>query len=120
MFHRRYRLRGATDLERLRRRGRRWQHPLTILLVRSNDLKQTRVAVSASRRVGRAVERNRAKRLLRAALRSRLALLEPGWDCLFLARQPLAAATLADTEAAVDMLLRRARILARSGEASSA
>ena len=55
--------------------------------------------------------RNRAKRLLREAARAEAPSLPPGWDLVFIARQPLAKATLAETRAAVAGLLRRARVL---------
>ena len=71
----------------------------------------TRFAFSASRRVGHAVSRNRAKRLLRAAVHSNLTEIEPGWDCLLIARERTAKASYVDVESAVTQLLRRAQLL---------
>jgi len=61
------------------------------------------------------VKRNRAKRLLREAARARYAHLEPGWDLIFIARAPLAQADLAQTQTAVDNLLKRANVLKTDG-----
>lgn len=66
----------------------------------------------AGRAVGPAVDRNRAKRLLREAARGVAAQIAPEWDLLLIARRPLAEARLADTQAALGQLLRRARVLA--------
>ena len=66
----------------------------------------------AGRAVGTAVDRNRAKRLLREAARAAAPSVAPGWDLLLVARRPLAAAKLADAQAALSQLLRRARVLA--------
>ncbi|MCA9998632.1 MAG: ribonuclease P protein component, partial [Anaerolineales bacterium] len=83
-----HRLRRAGEIRQLREQGRAWRHPLAILLVlaRHNDPLEdeyvtTRFAVSASRQVGNAVARNRAKRLLREAIRHHLHEIETGWNC---------------------------------------
>jgi ribonuclease P protein component len=72
----------------------------------------SRFAFSASRQVGHAVLRNRAKRLLRASVYSKLAEVEPGWDCLLIARERTPHASYAEVEAAVAQLLSRAGLLA--------
>ncbi len=66
----------------------------------------------AGRAVGPAVDRNRAKRLLREAARAVAVQIAPEWDLLLIARRPLATARLADTQAALGQLLRRAHVLA--------
>jgi ribonuclease P protein component len=69
------------------------------------------VGFAAGKRVGTAVARNRAKRLLREALRQQLAHLAPGWDLLFIARAPLATVKLPQAQVAVEQVLERARLL---------
>lgn len=127
MLPRRYRLQRRPDVQRVRRHGQRRRHPLAILLVlpaekKMNDLDEvtdldqrtdSRFAFSASRRVGHAVSRNRAKRLLRAAVQTRLVDIEPGWDCLFIAREGTPHASFNEVETAVTQLLSRAGILAQ-------
>jgi ribonuclease P protein component len=71
----------------------------------------TRFAFTASRRVGKAVARNRGKRLLREAVSKQLGQIEPGWDCLFIAREDTPTADFAAVETAVNRLLDRARLL---------
>ncbi len=75
-----------------------------------NEQGKPRLAVSAGRSLGRAVERNRAKRLLREAIRPNLPMILPGWDCLFLARRPVLTAPFSDTRSAVTTLLHRAHL----------
>ena len=70
------RLQRRDDFLRVAGRGRKWVTPGLILQVASMDLaiagsdeKGVRVGFTASRRVGNAVERNRVRRRLRAAVR---------------------------------------------------
>ena len=71
----------------------------------------TRVGFVAGKSVGSAVSRNRAKRLLREALRACAPALAPGWDVVLIARRPLAASKLTEARAALEPLLRRAKVL---------
>jgi len=52
----------------------------------------TRLGVTASRRLGKAVTRNRARRLLREAARLSYPHIHPGWDLLLIARPALVGA----------------------------
>jgi ribonuclease P protein component len=124
MLPARFRLRRRSDVLRVRQTGRPYRHPLLILLVcnsaaggerstvnKSEHLLPSRFAFLASRRVGNAVTRNRARRVLREAVRKKLAVVAPGWDCVVIAREPTATAAFADIESALVELFRRARIL---------
>ena len=75
-----------------------------------NDQGKLRLAVSAGRSLGGAVERNRAKRILREAIRPDIPYILPGWDCLLLARKPMLAASFNDIVSAVILLLNKAHI----------
>ncbi|MGH2536898.1 MAG: ribonuclease P protein component [Candidatus Promineifilaceae bacterium] len=114
-MQRRLRLRHRADLERLRQQGKRYLHPLAQLVATPNGQLENRFAFLASKRVGKATQRNRAKRLLREAVRSQQAQLAPGWDCLLIARPETASATLPEVSAAVRGLLLQADLL-RSNE----
>ena len=111
MLPKRNRLRRNTDIRRVHREGRRWHHPLLILFVRANNQDASRFAVSVSRRIGKAVVRNRCRRRIREVIRRRLAEIEPSWDCLLVARSGLPTASFDEIEAAIDQLLQRAGIL---------
>ena len=113
-LQRNYRLTRSEDFERARRSGRSYPHRLVVLLVRSNDEGRTRVGVAAGRAVGNAVKRNRAKRLLRAAMQSLVSLVQPGWDVVLIARPPLVSSNCTEVRDALVMLLRRAELIAVS------
>jgi ribonuclease P protein component len=107
---RKFRLTRSTDFKRVRRFGKSYAHPLVVLVTLPNEQKKPRLAVSAGRSVGGAVERNRAKRLLREAIRPNLASITPGWDYLFLARRPILSAAFPNVTFAVTVLLHQAHL----------
>jgi ribonuclease P protein component len=108
---RRFRLRRSSDFESLRRNGRRWYHPLAILVVNPNGQPGSRFGFSASRHIGKATVRNRVKRLLREAVRKQIETIQPGYDCLFIARRPAVDADYHEIESAVTQLLCQANVL---------
>jgi len=111
-LQRNFRLTRSEDFERARRSGRSYPHRLVVLVARSNETERTRVGVTAGRTVGNAVKRNRAKRLLRAAMQSLVSLVRPGWDVILIARPPLVSSSSAEVREVLVTLLRRAELMA--------
>ena len=99
------RLRHSVDIARCRAEGIAHTDRLFSLRARPSGLDAVRVAVSASRAVGPAVRRNRARRRIREAIRVELAgrPLAPGAgvDLLFAARTAAIDAPAAALRAAV-------------------
>jgi ribonuclease P protein component len=93
-------LRRKRDFERTYREGRRLVNPLFVAFALATSDGKLRMAVVASRKVGGAVQRNRAKRLLREAYRRNLPRREVSADVVLVARGPLVKATFQDVEAA--------------------
>jgi ribonuclease P protein component len=107
---RRFRLTQSTDIKRVRHLGKSYAHPLIVLVVLSNEQQGSRIGIVTGRSIGGAVQRNRAKRLLRAALQPLLTAINPGWDLLLIARQGMGGAVYSETQKALTILLQRARI----------
>ena len=63
-------LRGSNDFQRVYRQGKRYEGVLMTAFVLPNNLSHNRLGVTASRKaLGNAVQRNRAKRLLKETFR---------------------------------------------------
>ncbi|MBC7251190.1 MAG: ribonuclease P protein component [Anaerolineae bacterium] len=106
-----YRLRKNEQFHTVRSKGRSWANRWLVLCALPNDLPYSRFGFTVSRRVGSAVVRNRARRLLREAVRLRRETIAPGWDLVFVARAPMKEAAFHEVDRAVEQLLRRARLL---------
>ncbi|RLC64996.1 MAG: ribonuclease P protein component [Chloroflexi bacterium] len=104
----RIRLRRTGDVRRVYDEGRSWVHPLLVLIARPNELDFSRVGVTASRKVGGAVARNRAKRLLREAARRLYPQFGAGWDVMLIARPRICEVKEPDVEEALALLLKQA------------
>ncbi|GAB4208345.1 MAG: ribonuclease P protein component [Roseiflexaceae bacterium] len=105
------RLRRPDQFQRARREGRSWDTPLLLLQAVANRRRTTRCGFVVSKRIGGAVERNRAKRRVREAVRLVYDVVPPGWDLVFVIRSPAVITTafpqLQDT---IERLLRRASL----------
>jgi ribonuclease P protein component len=114
-----FRLTRSTDLKRVRKFGKSYAHPLVVLVaipsaedeLREVPSRVSKVAITAGRSVGGAVQRNRAKRLLRETMRALMSVVRPGWDIVLIARQPLSDATLERAHVGLVQLLKRADLL---------
>jgi ribonuclease P protein component len=106
-----FRLTRSTDFKRVRRFGKSYAHPLVVLYVKKSDGLGVQVGVGAGLSVGNAVKRNRAKRLLRAAISDLLPRTVPGSDLVLIARSPLPESDLYQTRAALENLLKRAGLI---------
>ena len=71
---------------RLYHRGKYQAHPLLVTYALKNRLPVNRFGITASKKIGGAVERNRAKRVIRAAYRHLEPQLPLGWVIIFVAR----------------------------------
>jgi ribonuclease P protein component len=102
------------DFQRVWDSGKSWTHPLIVLRASANGQASSRFGFVAGKKIGKAVRRNRTKRLLREAVRHRLEIISPGWDIILVSRAGAEQAEFKDVDAAVDGILRRAHLVRNS------
>lgn len=112
------RLRENSDFQRVRREGRSWANPWVVLSAVPNGLDHSRYGFAVGKRIGKAVVRNRVKRRLREIVRQRRAAIAPGWDVVFIARDPLETVTFEQLDQAIAHLLKRANLVHAPGASS--
>ncbi len=74
------------DFRRAYTKGKSFVGPLVVCYVRKNRLPVTRVGITTSKKVGGAVQRNRARRVLREAFRGLSGGVRPGYDLVLVSR----------------------------------
>ena len=104
------RLTRASEFRDVRTRGKSYPGRLCVLGV-LGSAEATRVGIIASRRVGNAVERNRARRRLREVVRRHLPLVKEGTWLVLIARRNAVSASFEAIEREWLLLTKRASIL---------
>lgn len=106
-----YRLRRPDQFQRARREGRSFGSALLTLNVVVGRRRRIRCGFVVGKKIGGAVQRNRAKRRVREAVRLALPSIGAGHDIVFVVRSPaLIDAPFSSIQADVEQLLRRARL----------
>jgi len=100
------RLTSSADFAHVVRNGSRASTSLlTCVAAPSDTTAPARVGFTVSTSVGNAVKRNRARRLLREAVRA--TCIRRGMDVVVMAKPPLAASSLSEARAALGRALER-------------
>lgn len=67
--------------------GKCFIHPALILYVRKNRFGEPRFGITTGKKIGKAVARNRCRRIIREAYRLLYQSISGGWDLVFVARK---------------------------------
>lgn len=113
------RLHRTEEFDRLRRDGRAFQGRLLLMSCARNDLPFNRYGMVVSKRVGNAVTRNRARRLLREAARALDGECAQGFDFVLIARPAIQGQPYSAVRTALSELAIRAGLIMGSGKLSS-
>ncbi len=124
------RVRKRPEFQRIQTQGRRVSTPHFVLLLQARDPEAggtARLGVTVSRKVGNAVVRNRAKRLIREAFRATRSLWPADADLVVIVKRPTGDAKLGDVVAewmtrdrAIDRAIRESRKDWQRGAAAEA
>lgn len=74
------------DFQRIYRRGRSFVSPVLVTYALKNKNNNLRIGITTSKKVGKAVRRNRSRRVIRAAFTHLDADIKAPYDIIFVAR----------------------------------
>lgn len=103
-------LKENRDFRRAYARGKSYVSPYTAVYVNKNRAHAVRLGITTGKKIGNAVSRNRAKRVITAAFRTCLARIRPGYDIVIVARTRILAAKSTEVAAALQKQLKAAGI----------
>lgn len=85
--------------------------PYVVVYYLKNRSNNVRLGITTGKKIGNAVSRNRAKRVITAAFRECLPVLTPGYDFVIVARARILSVKSTAVSAAVLRLLKSAELL---------
>ena len=103
-------LRNKKDFSSIYKRGKSIGDRCVVLFYKKNGLPYSRKAFLASKKVGKSVVRNRARRLMRESYRALEERLAPGYDMIFIARKTICDLKCADVKKSIEAALKKSGI----------
>lgn len=99
------------EFARVYSKGKAFVHPKLVLYVMKNRVGSTRVGITATKKIGNAVHRNRARRVIRAALFQTLPYNVGAVDLVFVARGQTTRCKSGEVQKAAEQLLKNAGLV---------
>lgn len=92
-------------------RGKALVHPLIIVYVKKNRLHTLRMGITTGKKIGKAVQRSRCRRVIREAFRAIAPRLEPSYDYVLVARTRTVFAKSTDVQKVLEDQFTKAGLL---------
>ncbi|MCH5197646.1 MAG: ribonuclease P protein component [Oscillospiraceae bacterium] len=99
-----------SDFRRAYARGKVYTSPALVIYILRNRAGICRIGITASKKIGNAVQRNRARRVIRAAAEM-LPELQSGYDIVFVARTKTIQKKSTEINKSMERLLRTAGVI---------
>jgi ribonuclease P protein component len=113
------RLRARAEFDRVFRKGRRLPGRQFVLIALQNGKTEHRLGIAAGRKLGGAVVRNRARRLLRESFRRMAPVAGPGFDVVLVARADIVGRTQSEVDREFSERVRRLDLDGPRGSSAS-
>lgn len=104
-------LKENRQFKRVYYKGKSFVNNLLVLYLLENNEKYNRLGIVVNKKVGKAVVRNRVRRLIKENYRLKEQLIKNGFDIVFVARVRTNLSTHNDISKAMDNLLKRSNLL---------
>ncbi len=91
--------------------GKVFVHPLVVVYVRKNKEAVSRLGITTGKKVGKAVQRNRCRRIIREAYRQVYPHIQGHWDVVIVARKATVDSNSPTVQRVLEKQFRKAGLL---------
>lgn len=110
-FNRTKGLKKDSDFRKVYKHGKSFANKYLVIYILKNKSDYSRVGISVSKKVGKAITRNRVRRLIKEAYRLNIdEKIKPGYDIVFIARVSSKDVTFKDIDKSIKNLVKRTDI----------
>ena len=104
-------LKKRWEFQRAYQKGRKYWNHYFVIYVLHTRFNYLRLGITASKKVGKSVQRNRVKRLIRESFRQLRPRIKTGYDIVVVGRTPACQLTCQEAQDKLAALFRKASIL---------
>lgn len=105
------RLKKNWEFQRVYKTGKKYWDTNFVIYVYRTQLNHTRLGITVSKKVGKSVQRNRVKRLIREVFRILRSELHPQYDIVVVGRSPACKLSASQAQESLHELFGRARLI---------
>ncbi|MBQ7965640.1 MAG: ribonuclease P protein component [Ruminococcus sp.] len=99
------------QFQRAYKRGKSFVSPVVVTYIVKNNTNNLQIGITTSKKIGKAVQRNRCRRIIRAAFYELLPDIKNGYDIVFVARAKTPFVKSTDILNAIKNHLQQANVL---------
>ena len=104
-------LRNKKDFSSIYNRGKSVGDKYVVIFFKRNNLGYNRVAFLASKKVGKSVQRNRSRRLMKESYRCFKDSIPLGYDIIFIARNTINGIKCGEVKKSIEAALKRTKLI---------
>lgn len=111
MLTKNFRMKRNTQFNYVFKKGQAFKHRQLMLVIYKKKYKHQKIGLVVSKKIGKSVQRNHVKRLIRESVREYLPLISTDYDLIFVARQGVESASFHDINKTILELLKKSNAL---------
>lgn len=100
-MEKKYRLKKNMEFKKVYAQGKNYWNRNLILYVRKNGLDETRAGFTVSKKIGKAITRNKIRRRMKEIYRLNLKEIKPGYDLVFIPKKNIIDISYRELESAM-------------------
>lgn len=110
-MEKKFRLRKNMEFKKVYSTGKNFWNRNLVLYVRKNNLEETRLGITITKKIGNAVTRNRIRRRIKEIYRLNIHRIKDGYDLIFIPKKNVIDISYKELESALIHILKISKML---------